>query len=332
MSVEASAVTVSWKGRLGQLVSRYGTLAVLVLVMAFFGWQTEGHFLDFGNMVNVLEQSAILAIISFGMAFTLIGGGIDMSVAAVAGLCATVFAALHDAGQPLPLAILATLLVGVFWGAMNGLIIVWVRIKPFVATLCTMFLATGVKMIVNQGLPIWTTSPTLDYISRGSIATIPVPVIILLVIVIILYMVANNTRYGIHLYSRGGNPEGARASGVNVNRVAWLSYLISGITAAITGVMLASRLSGTPVEVGEQLIVDVFTAALISTTVFGDGLTNILGTLVGALFVSVVENGSTLMGLGHLYVDGVKGILMLTAGAIGFSRQRQRGEITQLIF
>lgn len=331
MSAEVSSQAIKQERPWSQLVSRYGTLAVLVLVMAFFGWQTGGRFLEFGNLVNVVEQSVILAVVSFGMALTLIGGGIDMSVAAVAGLCATVTAALNQAGYPLSVAVLVTLLVGAFWGLLNGFVVVRIRIKPFVGTLCTMFLATGVKMIVNQGYPIWTTSPMLDYFSRGKVASIPVPVILLLGITAVIYLLANQTRYGVHLYARGGSLESALASGVKVGNVAWLSYLISGITAAITGVLLASRLSGTPVEVGEGLIVDVFTAVLISTTLFGDGVTNVVGTLIGALFVGVVQNGSTLMGLGHLYVDGVKGVLMMVAGAMGFMRQRQRGEITQLI-
>lgn len=313
-------------------LSKYGTLALLALTMALFGLLSHGRFLSLGNLVDLLEQCAILGVLSLGMAFTLIGGGIDMSVGAVAGLCATVFALMHRTSQPFLLGCLVALVLGAVWGFLNGFVIVRLGIKAFVATLCTMFLAMGIKTVVNQGQPIWTTSAAFGFISRGEVGGIPVPVILLLLAIGLGYLVANHTRFGTHLYARGGNLEGARAAGVKTSQVAWGSYVISGCLAAISGVMLASRLSGTPVEIGDDLIVDVFTVTLVSTTVFGDGLTNVPGVLVGALLVSMVQNGTTFIGLRYVYVDAMKGILMLIAGAIGFTRQRRRGEMIQVRF
>lgn len=314
------------------LLGKYGTLVLLALTMVLFGLLSHGRFLVVGNLVDLVEQSSILGILALGMAFTLIGGGIDMSVGAVAGLCATVFADMNHSAQPFLFECLAALLLGALWGVLNGLVIIRLGIKPFVATLCTMFLATGVKTVINQGQPIWTTNQLFGFISRGVIAGVPLPVFLLALAIVLGFLVTDHTRYGVHLYARGGNLEAARAAGVKTGQVAFRSYIISGCLAAIGGIMLASRLSGTPVEIGEDLIVDLFTVTLVSTTVFGDGLTNVPGVLVGALLVSLVENGTTFIGLSYLYVDAMKGILVLLAGVIGFTRQRRRGEMIQLKF
>jgi ribose transport system permease protein len=302
--------------RLGTLALRMGSLLAFVAVLVFFS-ATAPFFLSFFNFTNVIAQSAILAILAFGMTIVIIGGGgnvvtggIDLSVAANLGLCAAVYAALIQAGQGDAVAILATLATGLAVGAANAFAVVAVGILPLLATLAVMNVAAGLELVLTENTVLSASTPFLMAINDLGPLGVPNLAWILLVVAVLLIVLVQFTPMGLRLQAVGEHREAARAAGLPVARYVAATYLVSGLFAALGAILSVAYLSGSSTGSAELLLGVVVTALL--GVVFSRRLVpTVGGSLLAALFIGFLGNGFQLLNISSYWVSGVQGALIL---------------------
>jgi ribose transport system permease protein len=272
-------------------------------------------FLTVANLFDVTRQVSINAVISFGMTLVILLGGIDLSVGSILAVSSLVIALLIRAGEPAALATLVGALCGAVMGAVNGLLVTKGRVAPFIATLGTMTLLRGVALVLCQGSPIsGFSSRFFSALGGGYVAqVIPLPVVWMLALFAVLWFLLGRTVFGRHVYATGGNPEAASLSGVNVDRVQIIVYTLSGLTAALAGVILTSRLDSAQPTAGAGYELDAITAVVLGGTSLAGGRGWIFGTLLGALLIGVLNNGLNLIGISAFYQQVIKGSVILLA-------------------
>lgn len=302
--------------RWASLALRAGSLLAFLAVLVFFS-ATAPFFLSFFNFTNVIAQSAILAILAFGMTVVIIGGGgnvvtggIDLSVAANLGLCAAVYASLIQAGHGDAIAIAAALCTGLAVGAANAFAVVVVGILPLLATLAVMNVVAGLELVLTENTVLSASTPFLMAINDAGPLGIPNLAYILLIAALLLTLVVQHSRFGLRLYAVGEHREAARAAGLPVARYVALTYLISGLFAAIAAILSVAYLSGSSTGSAELLLGVVVTALL--GVVFSRRLVpTITGSLLAALFIGFLSNGFQLLNISSYWVSGVQGALIL---------------------
>lgn len=291
---------------------------VLFVLMIFI----NDNFLTANNLTNVARQVSINAIIAVGMTCAILSGGIDLSVGPVMALSGTVAAGLMVAGVPVPLAMLAGLAVGTAFGAINGSCIAWLRMPPIIVTLATMGIARGLGLIYTGGYPISGLPDAFSWLGRGTLFGIQVPILVMLAVYLLAWIVLNQMPFGRHLYSVGGNVEAARLSGIRVPRVRLLVYVISGFTAALAGLVLSSRLMSGQPNAGEGFELDAIAAVVLGGAAIAGGRGAIIGTLVGAMMLGVLNNGLNLMGVSPYVQNVIKGAIILAAIWVSSMKRR----------
>ena len=279
------------------------------------------NFFKPDNLMNIVRQSSFRAIVAVGMTFVILTAGIDLSVGGVIALSGVAGSlVLVHPGLPVPLAIAlgigAGVAVGTALGAFNGLAITRFYLPPFIATLAMWFIAGrdgGLAFLITSGQPVFNLPPSFLFVGAGDVLGIPVPVIIMVVIVAAGHFALTRTTFGRYVYAVGGNEEAARLSGINVRRVLMTVYVISGMLSGLTGMILAGRLaSGDPkTGVGQEL--DVIAAVVVGGTSLFGGRGTILGTVVGALIIGVLNNGLNLLNISSYWQPVVKGGVILVA-------------------
>jgi len=296
------------------LLQDYGALiALIVLVIAISIFSPE--FRSGGNLLSLLRQSSINGLIAFGMTGVILTGGIDLSVGSVLALSTALCAGMIVAGVPVPLAMLAALVIGVLLGIVSGFLVTKGRLQPFIATLITMTVYRGATMIYTQGKPISSLgdSAFLKFIGKGDIFGIPFPVIILAVVFACFYFSLNKTTLGRRIYATGSNAECAKLAGVNINRTKLIAYGVSGLMSAMAGLILLSRLSSAQPTLGSGYELDAIAAVALGGTSMNGGRGKITGTLFGVLIIAVLSNGLNILGISSYWQDVVKGIVILLA-------------------
>lgn len=300
---------------------RTGAFAALAVILLYFAVYARGFTSAF-NLQNVVEQSVILTILAYGMTVVFIGtgtdvqkGGIDLSVAANAGLCGAVFVTLLNLGWNEPLAILATLVTGMSIGLLNGLAVVSFRIMPLLATLAVMNIASGLELTITENNVVGVTSEFLTALQFGRFMGLSALSWTLIVFTVLVSILIHYTPFGLRLYAVGGFPEAARAAGVNVDLKIYFSYIFSGFCAGFTSVLIVSRLSASTQGTG-MLLLPVLAAALLGTVFTRRFVPTIGGTLIASLFVSFLANGFQLLGVSSYWVSGVQGTLILLVVAM----------------
>jgi len=279
------------------------------------------NFFKPDNLMTIVRQSSFRAIVAVGMTFVILTAGIDLSVGGVIALSGVAGSlVLVHPGLPVPLAIAlgigAGVAVGTAVGAFNGLAITRFYLPPFIATLAMWFIAGrdgGLAFLITSGQPVFNLPPSFLFVGAGDVLGIPVPVIIMVVIVAAGHFALTRTTFGRYVYAVGGNEEAARLSGINVRRVLMTVYVISGMLSGLTGMILAGRLaSGDPkTGVGQEL--DVIAAVVVGGTSLFGGRGTILGTVVGALIIGVLNNGLNLLNISSYWQPVVKGGVILVA-------------------
>jgi ribose transport system permease protein len=281
------------------------------------------HFFTITNILNVLRQVSIIAIVSVGMTYVIISGGIDLSVGSILALSSVVVAILLKQGVALTLSIFAGLLVGSFLGFLNSVLITSrIGMPPFISTLAMMGIARGLTMVITGGSPIYGLPTEFDFIGGGYLLGIPFPVVVMLIIFGIGHIHLTYTEYGVHLFASGGNPEAARLSGINVNQVLVKAYILSGVTAAIAGVILASRLTSVEPLFGTGYELDAIAAAVIGGASLFGGEGSLLGAFFGALIMGVLRNGLNLLNVSTYWQQVVIGLVIAFTVAIGTFRRK----------
>ncbi|MFG2003699.1 ABC transporter permease [Spirillospora sp. NPDC048911] len=269
-------------------------------------------FLTHTNLMNVGLATSVAALLAVGQSYVIILAEIDLSVGASLGFSAVVTAmTLRDYGL-LP-ALAAGLGVGAGVGLVNGLLVTKTRMPSFIATLATMSVLSGLSLQITGGNPVAVTDYDFQGIGQSKLAGIPVPVVIMLAVFAAFGFLLARTRFGRHVYATGDNPEAARLSGIHTDRVKILAFMISGVLAALAGFILTARLSTAEPTAGTGLELEAIAAVIIGGTSLAGGRGTLLGTLVGALVLGVIDNGMNLLDVSPFLQSVVKGLVILLA-------------------
>jgi len=291
----------------------------IVVVMSF----VTPYFLSASNFRAVAVGMTPTAIIVIGMAILLASGGFDLSVGSVMALSSTVVALLLLAGVPIPAAVILGLLLGAVAGLVNGILITMIGINPLVATLGTMSIARGIALVLTEGFSVSSLPPAFGFIGKTSLLGIPLLVILTLSLIILFDLAVRHTRFFRQIYFIGANEKAAMLSGIAVNRVRIIAYILTGVLAALAGVLLASRLmSGTPTA-GNALELQVLAAAVIGGASLRGGEGTILGAFLGVVFVALINNAMTMLAVSIYWQMIVIGAVLVCAVALDMLVRRQ---------
>ncbi|SMB95199.1 ribose transport system permease protein [Thermanaeromonas toyohensis ToBE] len=295
------------------VLRKYGTLIGFLVLCVIFSFLSP-VFLTVDNLVMVLLQGSMLTIIALGTTVVMAAGGFDMSFGSVCGLIGVALAGMLVKGVPIPLAILISLAMGAAFGCVNGILVAVFGIADFIATLSTMSIARGLNYYYTRGEPIFMgIPPEFKIIGQGKIGIIGYPVLIMLAVLVILYVFMNHTVTGRQIYAVGGNKTAARLSGINVRWIRIFSFIIGGLAAALTAVIVTSRLGSGQPTAGEGFLLDGLAAVFLGMTMFKEGEPHISGTFIGALIMGVLVNGLNLLGVQYFFQDILKGLIILAA-------------------
>ncbi|MDF5734569.1 MULTISPECIES: ABC transporter permease subunit [unclassified Nostoc] len=300
-----------------------GILPILVIICILFAFLSP-NFLTGGNIVNILRQASINIVLATGMTFVILTGGIDLSVgsilavSAVVALLVSLLPALSWAAVP------AALLAGLLLGLVNGALITFLDVPPFIVTLGSLTALRGVAFLVAKGTTLINRDINFAWVGNSYVGPLPWLVIIALLTVIASWFVLRQTVLGVQIYAVGGNERAARLTGIKVNRVLLFVYGISGLLAGLAGIMSASRLYSASGVLGQGYELDAIAAVILGGTSFTGGIGTIGGTLLGALIIAILNNGLTLLNLSYFWQLVVKGLVIILAVMIDRLRRRSR--------
>jgi ribose transport system permease protein len=298
--------------RLRELIQRYG-LVVSFLILCLVLSLLSDRFLTVGNLTNVLRQSTINLIIAIGMTYVILTAGIDLSVGATLALSTVVTADLLQRGVPILPTIGLGLLLGGVLGMANGLLISRVKVPAFVATLGMMTVARGLALTYTQGRPITGLPDAFRYIGTGYLGPIPMPIIVAGITFLAGYILLTRTRMGMYIYALGNNPVAAHYTGIATSNYITFVYVLAGSLAALAGMILVARLDSAQPTAGISYEFDAIAAVVVGGTSFAGGEGSLMGTLLGVLVISVLNNGLNLLNVSSFYQPVVTGVVIALA-------------------
>lgn len=304
-------------------LQKLGPFIALVLVSVGLAVLSP-DFLTVANLLNVMRQVSINALIAFGMTLVILLGGIDLSVGSMLALSSVGIATLIQAGVNPMLATLLGVIGGGVMGLLNGLVVSKGKVAPFIATLASMTILRGLALVVSGGSPITGfNSDLFSMLGGGYVAgLIPIPVVWMLIMFGLFAFLLKKTVFGRHVYATGGNEEAARLSGVKVDQIKLWVYTVSGAMSAMAGVVLTSRLNSAQPTAGSGYELDAIAAVVLGGTSLTGGRGWIFGTLMGALLIGVLNNGLNLLGVSSFYQQVIKGVVILLAVLIDRSGKK----------
>ncbi|MTK12492.1 MAG: ribose ABC transporter permease [Clostridiaceae bacterium] len=294
------------------LLFKYKSLIGLIILCVVISIITP-RFLTVTNVLNVFTQVSVNAIIAVGMCFVILTGGIDLSVGSTLAITGAVAATLVKSNTNTFVTIIAVLIVGALIGLFNGILVSKGKIQAFIVTLATMTVFRGVTYVYTKGTPISGLSSDFTVIGNGKLAGIPLPVILILLVVLGAWYVLNQTRYGRYVYAVGGNEDSARLSGINTDKIKALVYVICGVTAALSGIVVTSRIGSASPNAGSGFELDAIAAVVLGGTSLSGGEGSVIGTIIGAMIIGVLNNGLNLMNVSPFYQLIVKGFVIILA-------------------
>jgi ribose transport system permease protein len=300
------------KTSLREFLQRYG-LAISFLILCLVLSLLSDRFLTIGNLTNVLRQSTINLIIAIGMTYVILTAGIDLSVGAVLALSTVVTADLLQRGVPVIPTVLIGLLLGGVLGLSNGLLISRIKVPPFVATLGMMTVARGLALTYTQGRPITGLPDLFRSIGTGYLGPIPMPIIIAGITFLGGYILLTRTRMGVYIYALGNNPVAAHYTGIATSNYLTFVYILAGSLAALAGMILVARLDSAQPTAGISFEFDAIAAVVVGGTSFAGGEGSLIGTLLGVLVISVLNNGLNLLNVSSFYQPVVTGVVIALA-------------------
>jgi ribose transport system permease protein len=303
-----------------ELLRRYGTVLALGLLVIALALMAP-NFSSPINLLNILKQVSYLTIIATGFTLALVGGELDLSIGAVATLASVVCAVLLFGGSAWPLAVAAGLLTGAGLGLVNGVCVVRFRIPSLIATLATATIAGGIAFMITGGVAFVGRLPAgFLFIGRGSILSVPMPVVWMLALLLLAGLWLSMSRSGSHLIASGEAPEAARLAGVAVGRMKALGLVLSGAAAGAAGILLTSALSSSSPTIAGDFLMKGIAAVLLGMTTIEPGKPNLAGTFVGVLIIGTLANGLTLLGSEYYVQDILLGLIILASVGISASR------------
>jgi len=301
---------------------QFGTFIGLVFLCVIL-WILTPYFLTVSNLLNILEQSSINAIIAVGMTFVIITAGIDLSVGSILAFAGVVLASTLEAGVPLPLALAAGLGLGSLCGLVNGALISFGKLPPFIVTLGMMSIARGGALLFTSGRPISGFAESFRWLATGKLFFIPMPFIIMILIYLVAHILLTRTKFGRYTYAIGGNEEATRLSGVNVRFHKTMVYVLSGLTSAFAAILLTARLNSAQPIAGIMYELDAIAATVIGGTSLMGGEGTLGGTLIGALIMGVLRNGLNILGISSFLQQIIIGSVIILAVLFDIVIKRQ---------
>jgi len=294
------------------ILRNYGMFIGFGLIFLIFSLSSE-YFLDVYNLMNILVQSSLIAIIAVGQTFVILTGGIDLSVGSIVALTSVGSGMMLVSGVPIPIAIILGVLIGVGAGIVNGITIAYGKVPAFIVTLGMMSIARGGALALNNGKPVSGLPLGFERIASAEIFGIPIFAIYMAVVFAIGFFILYKTRLGRHVFAIGGNREATKLSGINVPFNEMMAYAISGLLAGLGGVLLTARLNyATPIS-GNSYELDTIAAVVIGGTSLAGGEGGLMGTLIGALLLGTLRNGLTLLNVVSYYQQIIIGSVIILA-------------------
>ena len=273
------------------------------------------RFLSVANILNVFRQSSINAVIAIGMTFVILTGGIDLSVGSILAFCGAVSAAMLSSGINPVLSLLVALVLGLFFGIVNGFLVSVMKLQAFIVTLVTMTFLRGATLVFTNGKPITVNDggALFENIGGGYLFNIPIPIYITLILFVVGHYILTNTRFGRYTYAIGGNEEATKLSGIKVNNIKIWIYGISGILSALAGIITTSRLFSAQPTAGTGYELDAIAAVVLGGTSLAGGVGKITGTALGAIIIGVLGNALNLLDVSSYYQMMIKAAVILIA-------------------
>ncbi|MHA7276407.1 ABC transporter permease [Arthrobacter sp. Hz1] len=322
MNKVATATTpkVSGGARAKQLLADNGALVgLLILGLALF--IATPDFLTGPNLLNIGIQASVIAVLAFGLTFVIVAAGIDLSVGSVAALSAMGSAWIFSQGSmPGWVAVIGGLAIGTLSGAVSGYAVAFGRLPSFIATLAMLSIARGLTLVISDGRPI-ATAPEVSFLG-GNLGVIPMPIVVLVIAGLVAAFILNFTVMGRYMYAVGGNTEAARLSGVPVRKVLVTVFALSGLFAAVAGLLLSGRLDSAQPQAAAGYELDAIAAVVIGGASLAGGVGRITGTLVGALVLVVIRNGLNLLNVSSFWQQVVIGVVIAVAVGIDSLRRK----------
>ncbi len=294
-------------------LSQSGIIVVALAMVILFSLLSQ-YFLTINNILSIVQQSAINLVIALGMSFVISTGGIDLSVGAIVALTSVIMANLiNNYGIPILAGILIAFLVGLIEGAVNGFFVGVVGLQPFIVTLASVTYLRGLALVYTSGRPIYGLSDNFTKLFAGYIGIVPVMVIWALAATVVCIFLMRKTRFGEYTLAIGGNEEASRLCGINVIKIKIYIYMLSGFMSALGGMMLAARLDAAEPASGSSYELDAIAAVVLGGTSMSGGKVNMIGCVVGALILSMLANGLTLLNIQTYYQQVATGLVILLA-------------------
>lgn len=314
---------------LGMVKSTAGAVLIVTILMTVIVQLLTGHFYTAYNLSTFSRSASFTIIIGFAQTLVLLLGGIDLSVASVAGLCSIIFAMLTTVGRVNPfLSIMIALMAGVALGAINGIFICSLNLTPFIVTLATSALYKGIIYIATKGIPLTGIPESVTIIGQGTLfGIIPYPAIIMVILAVILIYMLRYTSFGRHIYAVGGNEHAAKIVGIQINKTKMAVYALTGFISALAGILMVLRLGSSQVNIGENWAMPSITAGVLGGTSMNGGSGGIGGTIVGGLLMSVISFSISLLGISSYWDQIVTGVVVLIAVAIDAIRRRNNSNV-----
>lgn len=306
------------------IVSKYGiviALAALILVLSL----ATPNFFKLQNFVNVFVQVSISAILAIGATFVVLMGGIDLSLGsmvAVTGVIAATFA--HPGDYPVFVPVAMGILTGLLFGLFIGVTVAKGGVASFIVTLGVTTIARGIALIIAGGRPVSNLSHEFNSIGNGTLAGIPYSIIIMACVFVAALVVLTKTKFGRYVYAIGGNEEAARASGVKIDKMKILVYMLCSGMAGLAGTMQAARIEVGQPAIGVGYELDAIAAVVIGGTSLSGGVGTVVGTLIGALIIGFINNGLDLLNVSSFYQDVIKGLIIIGAVLLDVKTKRNR--------
>lgn len=296
------------------MLKKSGSIIGLVVLIAVIAC-LNSSFIDPSNLKNLLRQVSINALISFGMTFVILTGGIDLSVGSILALSSALMGSFIKTGMDSIFAIVVACLIGAALGAVNGLVITYGKVAPFIATLATMTIFRGATLVYTNGNPIsnLTDNEAFHAFGQGYVAGLPIPAVMMLIMFAILYFILHKTPLGRKTYAVGGNEKVSFIAGIKINRIKIFAYTITGMLCGMAGAILTSRLNSAQPTAGTGYELDAIAAVVLGGTSLSGGKGRIFGTIVGALIIGTLNNGLNILNVSSFYQQVVKGIVILLA-------------------
>lgn len=298
-----------------EFLRKYGTVIAAIIIFTVFSL-TAKNFFTSTNLLMLLRQMSMLTIISLGFTFVMGAGGFDMSIGSATGLINIILALVLLNTNSFWLALLGALAVGITIGIVNGTLAAYIGLPDFIATFAVGSIVYGIKMLITKGNPIFfddTVPKVFFFIGQGYAGPIPFPVILMALFVTVAIFILNKTSLGRRIYAIGGNPVASLYAGIDVKVYRLITFVISGISVAIASVILTSRLGSAQPLAGEEFLLDAISVVFLSTTMFGDGEPTGSGTFVGALIISMLNNGLTMLNVPYYFQYITKGTVVIFA-------------------